>query len=115
MKGFFLAMALFPDVQKKAQQEIDAVIGTSRMPDFSDRPSLPYVNALLKEMMRWHIVTPIALPHRVVADDEYNGYLIPGGAMIIANTWYVMSIGIASLCSARTYITSYLSSLSMRY
>ena len=50
---------LYPEVQKKAQAEIDAVIGPNRLPDFDDRPSLPYVNALVKELMRWHLVGPV--------------------------------------------------------
>ena len=52
-------MALYPEVQKKAQAEIDAVVGPSRLPDFDDRPSLPYINAIVKELMRWHPVTPL--------------------------------------------------------
>ena len=52
-------MALYPEVQKKAQAEIDAVIGPNCLPDFEDRPFLPYINAVVKEVMRWHLVTPI--------------------------------------------------------
>ena len=52
-------MALYPEVQKKAQAEIDSVIGPNRLPNFEDRPSLPYINAVLKEVMRWHLVTPL--------------------------------------------------------
>ena len=52
-------MALYPEVQKKAQAEIDTVIGPNRLPDFGDRPSLPYINAVVKEVMRWHLVTPL--------------------------------------------------------
>ena len=51
-------MVLYPEVQKKAQAEIDTVIGPNRLPDFGDRPSLPYVNAVVKELMRWHLVAP---------------------------------------------------------
>ena len=51
-------MALYPDVQKKAQAEIDALVGPNRLPDFEDRPSLPYINAVVKEVMRWHSVAP---------------------------------------------------------
>lgn len=87
MQAFFLAMALHPEVQKKAQEELDAVVGSSRLPNFSDRPSLPYLSAVVKELLRWHIVTPIGLPHRVVTDDEYMGYHIPKGALVIANIW----------------------------
>ena len=52
-------MALYPEVQKKAQMEIDAVIGNNRLPDFSDRDALPYTNAIVKEAMRWQPVTPL--------------------------------------------------------
>lgn len=89
MRAFFLAMTLYPDAQRKAQAEIDAVVGASRLPDFGDRHSLPYVSALVKELLRWHIVAPIGVPHRVVSDDEYKGYLIPAGATIVANIWCV--------------------------
>ena len=89
MGAFFLAMALYPEVQKKAQQELDAVVGSERLPDFSDRPSLPYVNAIVKELLRWHPATPMGVPHRTLADDEYNGYIIPAGATVFVNIWYV--------------------------
>ena len=47
-----------PEVQKKAQREIDLHIGSSRLPSFKDRPNLPYVVALAKEVLRWHAVAP---------------------------------------------------------
>ena len=59
METLFLAMALYPEVQKKAQAEIDTVVGPHRLPDFEDRPSLPYINAIVKESMRWHVVLPL--------------------------------------------------------
>ena len=51
-------MALYPEVQKKAQAEIDSVVGQNRLPDFHDRPSLPYINAVVKESTRWNVVLP---------------------------------------------------------
>ena len=80
-------MALYPDVQSKAQAELDTVVGTGRLPEFEDRQSLPYTSALVKELLRWHVVGPIGLPHRVVADDKYNGYLIPAGTIVYPNLW----------------------------
>jgi cytochrome P450 len=59
VQALFLALALYPEVQKKAQAEIDAVIGPNRLPDFEDRSSLPYINAMVKELMRWHLVAPL--------------------------------------------------------
>jgi cytochrome P450 len=54
MSTFFLAMTLHPEVQRKAREEIDRVVGTYRLPTFSDRESLPYVEAVVKESFRWH-------------------------------------------------------------
>ncbi|KAI0657956.1 cytochrome P450 [Cubamyces menziesii] len=85
--SFFLAMVLNPGAQEKAHAELDAVVGCDRLPEFNDRPSLPYVNALIKEVLRWHVIPPIGVPHRSVADDLYEGYLIPGGSMIVPNVW----------------------------
>ena len=89
MGVFFMAMVLYPDAQKKAQAELDAVVGTGRLPEFTDHKSLPYVSALVKEVLRWHCGTPLGLAHRAVADDEYNGHLIPGGATVLVNMWFV--------------------------
>ena len=90
--AFLIAMALHPDVQKKAQAELDAVVGPNRLPQFSDRSALTYVNALVKEVLRWHIIAPVGVPHRSVDDDEYNGYFIPAGSIVMANAWYVVHI-----------------------
>ena len=80
---------MHPDAQKKAQEELDRVVGHNRLPEFEDRPSLPYITALLKEVTRWHVGTPIGLPHRTTADDNYNGYFIPAGTIVMPNIWYV--------------------------
>ncbi|KAG1737603.1 cytochrome P450 [Suillus lakei] len=93
----FLAMTLFPDVQEKAQAEIDAVIGTDRLPSFADRDSLPYTEALVKELLRWNAVGPTAIPHRVTEDDMHDGYYIPKGSLIIPNIWFMLN-------DPRTYV-----------
>ncbi|KIJ68050.1 hypothetical protein HYDPIDRAFT_83068 [Hydnomerulius pinastri MD-312] len=86
---FILAMVLYPEAQAKAQAEIDSVIGhnLTRLPDWEDRPSLPYVGALIKETLRWHPVVPLGIPHATVDDDVYEGYHIPKGATVLANAW----------------------------
>ncbi|KAF9023685.1 cytochrome P450 [Hymenopellis radicata] len=88
--SFFLAMSLYPEVQRKAQEEIQRVVGPTRLPGFSDRSQLPYVEALMYEVHRWNPVGPTAIPHRVTKDDAYNGYLIPAGSIIIPNSWGVL-------------------------
>lgn len=89
--SFFLAMTLFPEVQKKAQAEIDAVVGPDRLPSFGDRDSLPYIEALAKEVLRWNAVVPTAVPHRVTEDDIHDGYYIPKGSLIIPNIWSMLN------------------------
>ena len=59
MQGAFLAMSLYPEAQRKAQEELDLVIGKDRLPEFSDRESLPYVEAVFMECFRWHPQTPL--------------------------------------------------------
>ena len=66
MQTLFLAMTLYPEIQKKAQAEIDAVVGPNRLPDFQDRPSLPYINAVVKELSRWNLVEPLGRPFVIV-------------------------------------------------
>ena len=56
---FTLAMTLYPDVQRRAQAEIDQIVGNSRLPKFSDEGTLPYVQAIVKEVLRWHPVAPL--------------------------------------------------------
>ncbi|KAI9058208.1 cytochrome P450 [Trametes sanguinea] len=89
LQAFFSAMALFPEVQKRAQAELDSVVGPYRLPDHHDSDELTYINAIVKEIVRWHVVFPIGLPHRTVEDDELYDYFIPGGTTIITNVWFV--------------------------
>ncbi|EAU84016.2 cytochrome P450 [Coprinopsis cinerea okayama7 len=85
--SLFLALSLFPEVQKKAQAEIDAVVGSDRLPTFEDRQNLPYINALVSEVLRWHAVAPTS---KVSEDDIHNGYFIPKGSLVIANVWNML-------------------------
>ncbi|KAI1150679.1 cytochrome P450 monooxygenase [Nemania diffusa] len=86
--SFFLAMTLFPEVQLKAREEIDRVIGTGRLPTYSDKDSLPYVTAIVTEAARWHPVTPMGVPRATTGDDIVNGYYIPKGAVILPAIWW---------------------------
>ena len=76
-----------PHVVKKAQKELDRVVGSERLPQLSDREDLPYVSALIKELLRWTCPLPFGVPKCVTEDDVYKSYLIPAGATIIENIW----------------------------
>ena len=100
---FITAMLKYPDIQKKAQREIDAVVNEDRTPLWSDFDKLPYVNMVVKECMRWRPVTPLAFPHSTAegksppiplilktnsaTDDVVEGMFIPKGTTVILNVW----------------------------
>ena len=108
MTTFFLLMTLHPEMQQRAQDEIENVVGKGVFPTISDKKDLPYTMALMKEMLRFAPVVPlgtnflpplclsdgselsydIGLTHVVTQDDVYEGYRIPKGSSIIANIWY---------------------------
>ncbi|KAF7373039.1 Cytochrome P450 [Mycena sanguinolenta] len=90
MGSFILAMLFNPEVRKKAQAEIDSVIGPGQLPGFADKPTLPYISAIVKEVLRWRSVTPLAFPHYLAADDEYHGYRIPRNSIVIGNAWAML-------------------------
>ncbi|EPT01646.1 hypothetical protein FOMPIDRAFT_124761 [Fomitopsis schrenkii] len=87
--SFILIMAQQPHIQRKAQEEVDAVVG-GRPPKCSDRECMPYLEAVIKEVFRCNPVLPIALPHQVLCEDVYAGYRIPAGATVFANTWAIL-------------------------
>ncbi|KAB5593902.1 Fumitremorgin C synthase [Ceratobasidium theobromae] len=105
VETFFLAMALYPDVQRRAQEEIDRVcIGhagiTRRLPTLDDRPALPYTWAVYQECLRWGVVTPCQ--YHVARDEDvydlgsrgrkgsaYNQVRIPKDTLVIVNTWSI--------------------------
>jgi len=89
LAGFVMAMTLYPEVQKKAQVELNQVVGTERLPALADRPNLPYINAIIKELLRWGPVAPMGVPHRLIKEDEYNGYRLPKETIILTNIWHM--------------------------
>jgi cytochrome P450 len=84
---WMLAMIAFPEAQSKAQAELDSVVGRARLPTFADAPRLPYVSAIIKEVLRWRPVAPLGVPHEAIEDDWYEGMFIPKGATCVANVW----------------------------
>ncbi|CUA71165.1 O-methylsterigmatocystin oxidoreductase [Rhizoctonia solani] len=88
IRVFIIAMAMYPDIQAKAQAEIDKTIGT-RLPEVADWQSLRYVRCIVKEVLRWRLTLPLAVPHASIQDDTYKGYFIPKGAIVIGNSWAI--------------------------
>ncbi|KAL5639922.1 hypothetical protein ACGC1H_006477 [Rhizoctonia solani] len=84
---FMLAMVRFPDIQVKAQQEIDAVTRGNRLPTLKDRSMMPYMERLISEVLRWQPVSPIGVPHVAAKEDTYRGYRIPKGTIVFGNLW----------------------------
>ncbi|KAG9035075.1 hypothetical protein FRB95_012094 [Tulasnella sp. JGI-2019a] len=82
-------MLLYPDVQSRVQEEIDRVAG-DHLPSLTNKDSMPYLKAVLTELLRWHPPVPLGVPHSLKQDDVYNGYFIPAGSMIIVNGWGIL-------------------------
>ena len=80
-------MILFPQAQRKAHEELATVVGPQRLPTYEDELALPYVRALIRELLRWRSVAPLGVPHRALDEDEYKGWRIPKGSIVIANIW----------------------------
>ena len=80
-------MASNPHIQKRAQTDLETVVGPMRLPTMEDKPGLPYITAIVKECLRWRSVVPLSVPHVAVQEDEYNGFRIPAGSIVISNTW----------------------------
>lgn len=81
------AMVNFLDVQKLAQEEIDSICGAQILPRYEDRAKMPYVESVIKEVLRMLPVSPLNIPHRATEDDYYRGVLIPKDSLIVANLW----------------------------
>ncbi|KAF5372497.1 hypothetical protein D9758_005230 [Tetrapyrgos nigripes] len=69
LEWFMLTMIAYPEVQQKCQEELDSVVGRSRMPRFSDQEVLPYIRATAREVMRWRTIAPLGAPHQSTEDD----------------------------------------------
>jgi len=81
-------MIAFPEVQRRAQAELDAVVGRDHLPTFEDAPRLPYVRAVIEEVLRWRPSVPLGVPHAATEDDWYEGVFIPKGTVCLPNVWH---------------------------
>ncbi|NXG80731.1 CP1A4 protein, partial [Baryphthengus martii] len=82
-------VALYPDIQKKIQEELDQTIGRERRPRLSDRGTLPYTEAFILEMFRHSSYMPFTIPHSTTKETVLNGYYIPKGTCVFINQWQV--------------------------
>ncbi|ODN00380.1 Cytochrome P450 2D4 [Orchesella cincta] len=72
------------------QKEIDTVVGTSRQPSLTDRPNLPYTEAVIMEVLRLSNVFPNGVMHRMLDDFEFHGFLFPKGVTVISNLYKIL-------------------------
>jgi cytochrome P450 len=86
IRSFFLYMVLNPTVQARAQEEIDRVVSGVRLPTLADRAGLPYVEALVSEVLRLGQVAP-AVARRLHVEDVHEGYFLPRGTFVVGNLW----------------------------
>ncbi|KAJ6575093.1 cytochrome P450 [Mycena capillaripes] len=90
LMNFVWAMMLHPSIQAKAQEELDRVVGRTRLPSFEDQDNLIYLNCILKETLRAYPITPLGVPHFSTKDVEYRGWHIPKNTTAIANIWAML-------------------------
>eukprot|EP00253_Pinus_taeda_P004453 PITA_04453 len=78
-----------PRIMKKAQAELDEVIGTGRRVEETDIDRLPYLHAVVKETFRLHPPAPLLIPHRAESSCEVAGYMIPKDTQLLVNAWAI--------------------------
>jgi cytochrome P450 len=85
-----IGLLMNPEYMAKAQKELDSVLKSGELPDFEHEESLPYIKAIVREALRWHDIVPVAIPHYLEEEDEFKGYRIPAGTMVIPNSWAIL-------------------------
>lgn len=87
MQWFSALIPAYPEIQRRAQEELDAVVGKNRLPTIEDEPNLPYCHAIVKEMERMYNPFWLGTPHTATADFTYQGKFIPKDTVMVLNTW----------------------------
>ncbi|KAJ7489291.1 cytochrome P450 [Mycena latifolia] len=85
--SFALVLATYPELQARAREEMDAVVGSTRLPVPEDFEKLPFLDALIKECLRFRPQFPMGIPHVMTTDAFYKGYVVPKGAVVVLNTY----------------------------
>ncbi|KAJ7578559.1 cytochrome P450 [Mycena floridula] len=87
LQSLILLLTAFPDAQQKAQEEMERVVGSHRIPQLSDFDELPYIQAIIKETHRFRPAAPVAIPHALTTDEEFRGHVLPQDTIVFMNTW----------------------------
>lgn len=87
MQWFSALIPAYPEIQKKAQAELDRVVGRTRLPDVEDEANLPYCRAIIKEVARCHNPFWLGTPHYTSEGFQYEHHFIPKGTVLLLNTW----------------------------
>ncbi|KAI1431251.1 cytochrome P450 [Xylaria sp. CBS 124048] len=86
---FIMAMIARPEAQRRARAEVDRVCTdgeTLRLPQMTDLEDMPYIAAMIKEVLRWRPTVPVVPPHQLTEDLEFDGYYIPAGTNFMINS-----------------------------
>jgi cytochrome P450 len=90
IESVILALLIYPEVVKRAQEEIDRVVGSDRLPTFEDRANMPYLDGIVREAWRWNPVGPMGLAHKSEEDILHGEYLIPKGSYLLPSLWWFL-------------------------
>ncbi|XP_072047419.1 cytochrome P450 2J4-like [Amphiura filiformis] len=82
LRWALLYMLKYPDVQKRVNREIDSVVGRDRLPNLSDKPSLPFTVAVIHEIQRFGAISNLGVPRYTNEDTDFQGYTIPKGSFV---------------------------------
>ncbi|CAH1777729.1 unnamed protein product, partial [Owenia fusiformis] len=87
LRWLLLCMLHYPDVQQRVRKDIHDVIGKERIPSMKDKLDLPYVEAVLLEVQRMHIIIPFSVGHSSTDENpvEFKGYIFPPKTAIACN------------------------------
>lgn len=78
-------LAAFPDAQERANKEVSRILGDSRLANLSDEPNMPYIRAVIKEILRMCPVATTGLRRQAGSDVHYKDKVIPKGTILLAN------------------------------
>ncbi len=73
LRWSMLYMMAYPEIQNRVQKELDDVTHGNRLPRISDKPNLPYTEAVLCEIQRMSTIVPLAVPHYTSEDTTLMG------------------------------------------